>query len=414
MRILNMVASAGFMLALVMLACAPRGPAPATKEPYKVGYTGAFTGPGAAGQLEGKEGFRIYIQALNDRGGIDGHPIEVIYEDDRAEGARAVSNVKKFEGVGVNLVVLDSLSGVYAGVLGEGTRINIPVLSFSVAIREAGPPTPHRLAFSVGHVGLAQMPPIADIKMTRDLAGGKPVKLGITVADLPLARLSGEIQVKEAKKAGFETMLEVVPMGVTDLTPIARKFMEAKANFITYYGPGHLLYLLGDALLKLGYKDTFYVQVGGGSFETALVEKWKGVENFVAGTVQAMPPTFNLPEHKPIIDASGKYGIAVPMDHDVVDGWLNGMTLAEVFRKAGWPVNTEKLLGVMNNFKLERAPLGPPIRWTAEDHIGDRWYGYFTWRGGKIVPAVKDNWIGVNTKFEIIGAVSSLKDIKAK
>ena len=404
------------ILLLLMVACSPSRTAtgPATKEPYKVGFSGAMTGPGAAGQLESKEGFRIYIETLNAKGGIDGHPIQVVYEDDRAEGIKAVSNVKKFEGLGVHLIAVDSLSSVYAGVIGEVERINIPLVTYGVGLTQARPPQPHRLGFSVGHVGLPDMPPIADIKMTKTLAAGKPFKMAVLVADLPLARLSGVMMVNKGKEDGFDVLMEVAPMSTTDLTPIARKFIDAKVNYITYYGPGHLMLMLGDALLKLGYKDTFFVQVGGGSFETALVEKWNGVENFIGASVQTSPTVLNLPEHQPIKEAASKYGAAVSVDHKVVDGWLNGMVTAEIFKRAGWPVTTDKLLKVMNDFKMERAPLGPPLRWTATDHIGDRWFGFYAWRGGKIVPVVKENIVGVNTSYEILGAVSSFKDIKVK
>ncbi len=415
MKRLSLTLLASFIFALLALSCSPASaPGAATKEPYKVGFSGAMTGPGAAGQLESKEGFRIFIETLNARGGIDGHPIQVTYEDDRAEGVRAVSNVKKFEGLGVNLIAVDSLSSVYAGILQEVDRIKTPVVSFGVAFTQARGPQPHPLAFSVGHVGLPDMPPITDLQITKVLAAGKPFKMAVLVADLPLARLSGIKMVDKGKEQGFDVIMDVSPMATSDLTPIARKFMDAKANFITYYGPGHLMLLMGDALLKLGYKDIFYVQVGGGSFETALVEKWNGVENFIGGSVQTVPAYLNLQEHQPIRDAAGKYGAAVNVDHKVVDGWLNGMVTAEIFKRAGWPVTTEKLLKVMNDFKLERAPLGPPIRWTATDHIGDRWFGFYGWKGGKIVPVVKDNIIGVNTSYEILGAVSSFKDIKAK
>lgn len=419
MKKLSLLLAFAFILVLLLAACAQKGPtsgpapAPATKEPYKIGFTGAMTGPGAAGQLESKEGFRVYIEALNARGGINGHPVEVTYEDDRAEGARAVSNIKKFEGLGVNLIGVDSLSAVYAGIMGEATRINIPVVTFGVALSQARPPTPDRLGFSVGHVGLPDMPPIADIQVIKDLQKGKPFKLGILVADLPLARFSGEKSVAEGKKQGFETMLEVAPMSTTDITPIARKFIDGKADYVTYYGPGLLMLLLGDALQKLGYKGILFVQTGGGSFEATMVEKWKGVENFV-GMVQTVPPTLNLPEHKPIIDAAQKYSAAVPVDHKLVDGWLNGQVVEEIFKKAGWPVTTEKLLSVMNDFKLERAPLSAAIRWTSTDHIGDRWYGYYVWKGGQVVPLVKDNWIGITTTYDVIGSTSSLKSIKTK
>lgn len=418
MKRLIPVLVAGFVLAFIFSACSASTSSKATvlanKEPYKIGFSAAMTGPGAAGQLESTEGFRIYIQALNARGGIDGHPIEVIFEDDRAEGARAVANVKKFQSLGVNMVAVDSLSAVYAGIIGEVTRADIPMVTFGIAAEQAGPPEPHRLVFSVGHGGLSRYQPVLTaLYMANILAKGKPSKVAVLAADLPLARASGESTVKFASKYNLETIYEVVPMGMPDLTPVASKFIAAKADYLFYWGPGAPAYLIGDAMLKLGWKGTYIVNLLGGSFEQSVGQKWKGVETII-GQVQTVPAILNLPEHKPIFDAAQKYSSAVPVDQKLVDGWLNGQVAEEIFKRAGWPVDTEKLLKVMNNFKLERAPLSAPIKWTPQDHIGDRWFGFYVWKGDKVVPVAKDYWVGANTSGEVIGAVSSVKDIKVK
>lgn len=417
MKRLSLILIACFTLALLAISCSPAsapGPAAANKEPYKIGFTAAMTGPGAAGQLESTEGFRIYIETLNARGGIDGHPVVVTYEDDRAEGIKAVSNIKEFESLGVNFVAVDSLSSVYAGAIGEVTKANIPMLTFGIGAEEAAPPTPNRLIFSAAHGGLSKFQPVLTaLYMTNVLSGGKPSKLAVLAADLPLARASGEATVKNAPKYGGDTIYEVVPMGMPDLTPIASKFIAAKADYLFYWGPGAPAYLIGDAMLKLGWKGVYVVNLIGGSFEQSMGEKWKGVENFV-GEVQTVPAVLNLPEHKPIFDAAQKYSSQVPVDHKVVDGWLNGQIAEEILRRAGWPVDTEKILKVMNDFKLERTPLSAPIKWTAQDHIGDRWFGFYTWRNGKVVPVAKDYWVGANAAGDVLGAVGSVKDIKVK
>lgn len=403
------------VVALALFACSTStSTTTATKEPYKIGFTAAMTGPGAAGQLESTEGFRIFIETLNARGGINGHPVQVIYEDDRAEGARAVANVKKFESLGVQMIAVDSLSSVYAGVIGEASRANLPVITFSISPAEAAPPNPNPLVFSVGHTGISEThPAVMLIGMIKTLAKGQPVVLANMVADLPLARKAGEGYTREAKKYGMEVIYEVVPMSMLDLTPVATKFINGKANYLVYGGPGGPAYLIGDAMLKLGWKGTYMVGLAGSSFEQAMGEKWKGVETFI-GQVQTEPPMLNFPEHKPIADAAQKYSASVPMNHKLVDGWFNGLVVESILKKAGWPADTAKLVNVMNNFSIERAPLAPPVKWTPNDHVGDRWNGFYTWRGGKVVPVVDKHWYGSSSTGESLGPVKSLKDAKIK
>src|SRR3989304_1028603 len=65
------------------------------QEPYRVGVTAAITGPAAVEYAARVETFRAYVSKVNSEGGINGHPIQLGYEDDRGEPARAATNAKK-------------------------------------------------------------------------------------------------------------------------------------------------------------------------------------------------------------------------------------------------------------------------------------------------------------------------------
>jgi len=61
------------------------GGGPATGEPIKVGLVTSLTGPSAAPGVSIKNGAEYQVQYINDNGGINGRPIELLIEDDASE-----------------------------------------------------------------------------------------------------------------------------------------------------------------------------------------------------------------------------------------------------------------------------------------------------------------------------------------
>jgi branched-chain amino acid transport system substrate-binding protein len=58
---------------------------PATGEPIKVGMVTSLTGPSAAPGVSIKNGAEYQVEYINDNGGINGRPIELLIEDDKSE-----------------------------------------------------------------------------------------------------------------------------------------------------------------------------------------------------------------------------------------------------------------------------------------------------------------------------------------
>jgi branched-chain amino acid transport system substrate-binding protein len=65
-------------------------------EPYYVGVTGPFTGDNAEYGTMWKKGFEIALEEINADGGINGRPIELLYEDSQSDPKQAASIAQKF------------------------------------------------------------------------------------------------------------------------------------------------------------------------------------------------------------------------------------------------------------------------------------------------------------------------------
>src|SRR5207247_9900347 len=116
----------GWSALVTVLAIAGALPAPArAQEPYRIGMTAAITGRFSAGYAPTYEAYRAYVKRINDAGGINGHPVEITYEDDRGEPQRAAAAAKKF-GESSILMINASISATYKPVQTETEATKTP------------------------------------------------------------------------------------------------------------------------------------------------------------------------------------------------------------------------------------------------------------------------------------------------
>ncbi|MBL0151670.1 MAG: ABC transporter substrate-binding protein [Ideonella sp.] len=67
----------------------------------KIGQTSSFTGPVASGVKEGTDGAKVYLNAINAKGGVNGQQVELISLDDKFDAKLAAENAKKLIDQGV-------------------------------------------------------------------------------------------------------------------------------------------------------------------------------------------------------------------------------------------------------------------------------------------------------------------------
>ena len=84
---LTLLAAAGMPgLALAQLA----------GEPVVMGVSGPLTGPAAQYGAQWRKGFDLAVEQINDSGGIDGRPLEYIFEDSQNDPRQSVAIAQKF------------------------------------------------------------------------------------------------------------------------------------------------------------------------------------------------------------------------------------------------------------------------------------------------------------------------------
>ena len=376
-----------------LLALAAAAPAPAQgPEPYRVGMTAAITGRFSAGYAPTYEAYRVYFKRVNDAGGINGHPVEITYEDDRGEPQRAAAAAKKFAESSL-LMINASISATYKPVMAESETSKVPLLfGGGVCPREAFPPA-HPLMFCSTSYGSKWDSRMA-LSFIKEQSAGKKVKIGFAAQDIPLSRVELEFAEQHAKELGFETIpVVVVPGTASDFTPFAQKLKEADATWVFSWAPWGVEIGVFEALQRIGWTGN-YILYGHQQAEDELARLKAPNLYAMGGNALFME---NLPIHREIA-ALVKNQTNHPANY-MAEGWVSAMVLEAGLKNCGWPCTRDKLATALAGIAVDTKGLrGGPIQFTPDNHYRQAtYYKVYRWDAAKNAIASIGGW----TKLEI-------------
>jgi branched-chain amino acid transport system substrate-binding protein len=357
-----------------LLAC-PAGARGA--EGYKIGMSVAITGRAADTYAPTYEAYKAYFKQVNDAGGINGHPVEIVYEDDRGEPSRAAAIAKKFVGTDkVILVVNASISATYKPMMVEAEAAKTPLLfGGGVCPREAFPPAAP-LIFCSTSFG-AKFDSQFAMNFIKQQSGGKKVKVGFAAQDIPISRIELEYAEQLAKEMGLETIpVIVVPGATTDFTPFASRLKEAGADWVLSWALWHVEIGVFEALNRLGWKGNYMLYAHNQAQDELLRLK---ADNLFAFGGNAFFIE-NLPVHGEVRTVVQKGGATYPVNH-MSEGWVSAQVLEAALRKCGWPCDKEKLGKAMSELTVDTKGIrGGPIEWTPANHYRKTsYYKVYRW-----------------------------------
>jgi len=209
-------AFAGFVAAFVAACMLPSAGALA-QDAYAVGVTAAMTGPAAATQAPVIEMLRIYVDRLNAKGGINGHQVKLLIEDDQAEPSRAAANATKLiRQENVILMINSSLSSTYGPVIAESKRAGVPLWFAGAACpKKAHPPKPAPLMFRSTGFDFSVDIPVA-VCSIKEMAKGD-VKLALVGIPVPISRIGVDNAAKLVETLGMKAVdKEFIPPTTAD------------------------------------------------------------------------------------------------------------------------------------------------------------------------------------------------------
>ncbi|MDE2581444.1 MAG: ABC transporter substrate-binding protein [Rhodospirillales bacterium] len=205
---------------------APRPARAADAAPITFGAILPLTGPGAVIGTEQMKGIQFALKQQNAKGGIDGHPIRVVFEDDQAKPDQAVLAFNKLVGLQHLPMIYTAYSGPSLAMAPLTARKHVLMLNAgaqSDKLAHASPYLFNTLPTTADEVGVM-------VKYLR--AHGKSTSVVLYENDA--AGIGGRDDfVREFKAAGGKILAqEPTQFGQTDYRPALLKLAAAKAQVL--------------------------------------------------------------------------------------------------------------------------------------------------------------------------------------
>lgn len=351
----------------------------ADKEPYVLGWMTDAAGPAKDTYYPEAIGFELYVKALNDRGGINGHPISLKIEDyglDSAKGAAAARKLVERDKV---LILLGlSIEATMPSIFEVARASNTPVMTGHSSRLDTYPPA-DPLIFTMGNV----FEPATDtmVRLTeRTFEKMNLTNVTITcyIHESPAAeavcgrRMKGYAEKTKIKPVGKYV---TAPLKTADFSPYAQQLIKDDPSVVWIYTIASHGVALTKGMRALGYKGKVLW-----SFEAVpenLVDQAGGT---VWGASHFLSPNdpeaaAKVPEMAKLLGAAKKFGTSSSIAVGTTRGWVMGIAMEKALIECGFPCDKSRLPQIMsNNFTIDtRGLTGGPITWTKNDHYGCRY-----------------------------------------
>jgi ABC-type branched-subunit amino acid transport system substrate-binding protein len=354
------------------------------QDAYVIGLTGDLSGPAAGTYKALAEGARVYIDALNAKGGIKGRQVKLVTRDSRSDPNQVVADLNFFDAEKVIGLFFVSPSGTLGAFVRQNKTSQIPTVYINACYPPATPPQPDPNFFCPGVSTLADALVFVDI-LQRNM-GGEKIKLGFVTTDIPGARGAAERIMKpraEANKIEV-TDVAVMPVGSSDATAIARSLMDKGTNAVISYTISSHMLAGAEAFNRLGWKGKYFLFTGlPGTFDQLRQLKSDniyGLDHFSA-LVE------DKPVHKEITAAAAKHRFDFPLD-DIRMGYRGGMVLAAALEKCGWPCSRDQLRSTLGTLTVDSRDMIDlnlnPVIFSATNHTSPKKaYRVYHWSNQK-------------------------------
>ena len=144
-RVLVGLGIIGVVVSALLLSCAPP-----QKAPYKIGAVFSVTGGGSFLGDPEKKTAEMIAEEINKQGGINGHPLELLIEDDETDATKCNLAVKKLiKKDEVPVIIGPTTSGTSLAVVSVAEEAHIPLISCAASYKIVTPVESHRWIFKV-------------------------------------------------------------------------------------------------------------------------------------------------------------------------------------------------------------------------------------------------------------------------
>lgn len=350
-------------LTAILIVISGCGLGPDAQAQIRIGQTSSFTGPVAAGVKEGTEGAKLYLDAVNARGGVNGQNIELIALDDKFDPKLAAENAGKLIDQGVVALFFNRGTPQSEAIMPVLAKRQVPLIAPSTGAMSLHEPV-HPWVFNV--------------RSTYQREAERAVQHLFTVGITRIALLqsddsfgkdgaTGALKGFAALKAA-PVVHESYSRAKPDFSAIVPKVIKAESQAVVFIGAGTQLVDGVKALRAAGSRAQIVSLSNNASsgFIKALGEHARGVlvAQVFPNERSAVAPMIR--ELHALMKAKGLANVPTPA---MVEGFAAAKVLVEGLRRAGkdpTPARIKAALETLRNYDLG----GLELSFSATDHTG--------------------------------------------
>jgi branched-chain amino acid transport system substrate-binding protein len=380
-------------LGLALFAAAPVVAQPATGQPVKFALCSDLSKSYGFVTPQISQAARDYATILNEKGGLEGHPIEIVVQDHGNEPQRGIECYEKLKREGV--MVFDFLStpvsrAVLPRIMADG---NILLQSF-VGRGDAIDGDVFKWVFPVGPTYWGQMANDIQYIKTQSKNTLKGVKIAFIYPDYPFGQEPIPLMKTLAAKEGFELQLFPNPMPGNDQAAIWTQIRRANPDWVISWNLSNMHVVAAREMKRNGVPMDKLITVNWLNevdINNIGAENAKGLKrgtNVAGGqnhpliqqiTKDLYDKNKGAGDRKHLSDVYYNTGLAI------YSSMFEATRLA--IKKDGWPLTPAKLKDGLESLRnYDANGLIAPVTVTAKDHGGGGKTRIEMWDGAKWVP----------------------------
>ena len=325
-----------------------------------IGQTASFTGPVAAGVKEGTDGAKVYLDAINERGGVNGQKIELVSMDDKFDAKLAAENARKLVQGGAVALFFNRGTPQSQAILPVLDQMKVPLIAPSTGAMVLHKPV-HPWVFNV--------------RATYQREAAHAVRHLLSMGIERIALLQSNDSFGADGAAGAQTAFQALgrqpvlqasyDRAKPDFSPIAPKIVAADAQAVIFVGAGTQVVDGVTAIRKAGSRAQIVTLSNNASsgFIKALGEHARGT---VVAQVFPSERALGVPMVKELHDLLKGRGEVTPA---MLEGFAAAKVLIEALKRAGRDPTPDRIRVALEGMK--QVDLGGlELSFSPGDHTG--------------------------------------------
>lgn len=386
----------------------------ASGAPYRIGWLTDASSVTRGTYYPEYEGAKLFFEQLNEEGGVNGRPVELLVEDMQIDQELAVSlSTRLIEDRDVLMLAGGTVEGRMPAIFEVARTNGVPFLTGHSARPDMFPEEPDPLLFTAGNVFEAMSDARVSIwpRMFADeFPDGGEVACYIHESPAAVAVCDRWLENLDAQTDWTPGPIVTAPLQTSDFGSYVQPIVEAQPD--AFFNISIASHAIGVAVAARngGYAGpiVFSMTATPEPDIDSVIGQVGGDNIYAISNITSIDETV-VPEIQRIVDAAETYGTELEPSSATVNGWLMGMIIADSLERCGEDCDTTGLRDALEATDLDTAGLtGGPITYSPTDHVGMRyWTAYKYDANAQELVRIMDDWVEFDPATDLLAPLAT-------